>query len=458
MDDHFLTAQSAQLFDLSPMGFSPSIDTINPLPMTFDETLDTPFMTEVQRQRADTITMLKPAFHHQASLQQTPKRPRALHRLSLTPSVESSIASTTPSEFDYSGCDSEADSVAPSPAFDENRSPWGPSSFHNNDLALSRFNASAAQMRLDYRSPNVHDQPFHTDFSFTDFIDNAHTLDEHDQDDEGARMSTLRQRVPSSSTSFSPFVHQGPTGLGIFGAFDNGMPPMSQCAAGQPMVVSQSVPSMGMCEPPSPTSPISVRSSSPYPASTFAHGTMPSVLQSPSTNTHFQHVAGQTTNVRMLPKGVSLFNHFAHLTNPYAGLITKRSRGRRVPNKPEEMNNLGKSGKVYTCKVPGCGKCFKRSEHLKRHVRSIHTDDKPYLCLYPACNKRFSRHDNLNQHARVHITTTSSSDLVTHHLEDAAASAAFHCTYPLSLTMPSAPTEPMLTTNTRDDVVKIEQH
>lgn len=36
----------------------------------------------------------------------------------------------------------------------------------------------------------------------------------------------------------------------------------------------------------------------------------------------------------------------------------------------------GKVKKVFLCKVPGCGKCFKRSEHLKRHVRSIHTNDK----------------------------------------------------------------------------------
>lgn len=58
------------------------------------------------------------------------------------------------------------------------------------------------------------------------------------------------------------------------------------------------------------------------------------------------------------------------------GVITKRSRGRRVPDDPSELNNLGKMGKIYTCQVEGCGKCFKRSEHLKRHVRSIHTDDK----------------------------------------------------------------------------------
>ncbi|KPV76450.1 uncharacterized protein RHOBADRAFT_894, partial [Rhodotorula graminis WP1] len=50
------------------------------------------------------------------------------------------------------------------------------------------------------------------------------------------------------------------------------------------------------------------------------------------------------------------------------------------------------------CKVPGCGKCFKRSEHLKRHVRSIHTNERPFQCQWPTCKRLFSRHDNLNQH------------------------------------------------------------
>ncbi|PWN23054.1 hypothetical protein BCV69DRAFT_297012 [Microstroma glucosiphilum] len=104
----------------------------------------------------------------------------------------------------------------------------------------------------------------------------------------------------------------------------------------------------------------------------------------------------------------SAFNHSSpgapqntqRLSDPYSGVITKRSRGRRVPSTPEEMTNVDKSGKVYTCKVPGCGKLFKRSEHLKRHIRSIHTDEKPFTCKL--CCKKFSRHDNLNQHMRVH--------------------------------------------------------
>lgn len=127
----------------------------------------------------------------------------------------------------------------------------------------------------------------------------------------------------------------------------------------------------------------------------------------------------------------------------YDLMPTKRSRGRRPPVSPEvglpmsidgnldlkklgmqsvpggqafdpslnpnsdvvkfcELTKTGKPKKIFVCQVRGCGKCFKRSEHLKRHVRSIHTNHKPYKCPWLTCNKSFSRHDNLNQHLRVH--------------------------------------------------------
>ncbi|KAJ3727225.1 hypothetical protein DFJ43DRAFT_552888 [Lentinula guzmanii] len=57
----------------------------------------------------------------------------------------------------------------------------------------------------------------------------------------------------------------------------------------------------------------------------------------------------------------------------------------------------------YVCTASGCGKCFVRGEHLKRHVRSLHLSEKPHKCPYPGCNKSFSRRDNLGQHARVHL-------------------------------------------------------
>ncbi|KAF9208734.1 hypothetical protein BGZ59_010478 [Podila verticillata] len=60
------------------------------------------------------------------------------------------------------------------------------------------------------------------------------------------------------------------------------------------------------------------------------------------------------------------------------------------------------STKLFSCIFDDCGKLFKRSEHLKRHVRSVHTLEKPFLCPYQGCPKRFSRSDNLNQHIRIH--------------------------------------------------------
>ncbi|KAF8079254.1 hypothetical protein FPV67DRAFT_1405168 [Lyophyllum atratum] len=102
--------------------------------------------------------------------------------------------------------------------------------------------------------------------------------------------------------------------------------------------------------------------------------------------------------------------------------LTKKSRGRRVPTmedftgedgaqtppKPTVNRKKGaaataaKGMRTYTCDVDGCGKLFARGEHLKRHIRSIHTYEKPHRCPYPGCGKDFSRHDNLGQHMRVH--------------------------------------------------------
>jgi hypothetical protein len=81
--------------------------------------------------------------------------------------------------------------------------------------------------------------------------------------------------------------------------------------------------------------------------------------------------------------------------------LTKKSRGRRVPTMSslEDLRSAasgagrkrqsmgGKTARMYMCEVKGCGKCFARGEHLKRHVRSIHTYEKRevlYLCVRSA--------------------------------------------------------------------------
>ncbi|KAG6919058.1 hypothetical protein DXG01_009311 [Tephrocybe rancida] len=98
--------------------------------------------------------------------------------------------------------------------------------------------------------------------------------------------------------------------------------------------------------------------------------------------------------------------------------LTKKSRGRRVPTKladdTSNSSNPKDATRMYICKVESCGKCFHRGEHLKRHIRSIHTHEKPFKCTYPACNKHFNRHDNLLQHLKVHrdlaASETSAAD------------------------------------------------
>lgn len=54
--------------------------------------------------------------------------------------------------------------------------------------------------------------------------------------------------------------------------------------------------------------------------------------------------------------------------------------------------------KPFPC--PECTKVFKRLEHLKRHIRSVHSNIRPFHCKY--CEKKFSRSDNLAQHLKTH--------------------------------------------------------
>lgn len=75
---------------------------------------------------------------------------------------------------------------------------------------------------------------------------------------------------------------------------------------------------------------------------------------------------------------------------------------------PRMLTHHSFSDRPHLCHYPGCGRMFKRLEHLKRHHRSIHTNERPYHCLHPKCNKSFSRSDNLAQHMRIHRQSISS--------------------------------------------------
>ncbi|CDH57348.1 predicted protein [Lichtheimia corymbifera JMRC:FSU:9682] len=89
---------------------------------------------------------------------------------------------------------------------------------------------------------------------------------------------------------------------------------------------------------------------------------------------HVEHASQQqqhTMNNYTIAAPTTNDNNGKKSISPPATTTTQpRSRGRRVSSVPTQGERM------FVCQTEGCGKVFKRSEHLKRHTRSIHTLEK----------------------------------------------------------------------------------